>query len=150
MKKLTLLTILVLFCFSVNLDAQEDPVKREKIKSLKTAFITTELNLTSDESQRFWPIYHVYSERKHELMQERKKLLSSDNFKKMENIDEKEAEKLFNQLEKIDSESIEIRKKMVLQIKPIIGYKKLLKLKKTEEDFNRKLLKDYRGHRRED
>jgi len=147
MKNIILLSIFSIFSFQ--LYAQDNHEKRENIKALKTAFITTELNLSSEEAQKFWPVYNVYSDRKHELMQERKKLLSSDSFQKMDNIDEKEAEKLLVQLEKIDAEFFEIRKKMVVNLKPIIGAKKLLKLKKTEEDFNRKLLKQYRGHKKE-
>lgn len=148
MKNIILLSLFSIFSF--HLYAQDNHEKRENIKALKTAFITTELNLSSEEAQKFWPIYNVYSDRKHDLMQERKKLLSSDSFQKMDNIDEKEAEKLLVQLEKIDAEFFDIRKKMIINLKPIIGAKKLLKLKKTEEDFNRKLLKQYRGHKREE
>jgi hypothetical protein len=148
MKNIILISLLSIFSF--HLYAQDKHEKRENIKALKTAFITTELNLSSEEAQKFWPVYNVYSDRKHELMQERKKLLSSDSFQKMDNIDEKEAEKLIVQLEKIDAEFFEIKKKMVVNLKPIIGAKKLLKLKKTEEDFNRKLLKQYRGNKKEE
>jgi hypothetical protein len=33
---------------------------REKIKALKVAFITKELNLTSGEAEKFWPVYNEY------------------------------------------------------------------------------------------
>ena len=32
--------------------------KREKIEALKISFITTELALTTEESEKFWPIYN--------------------------------------------------------------------------------------------
>lgn len=32
----------------------------EKIEALKVAFITKELNLTSDEAHKFWPVYNQY------------------------------------------------------------------------------------------
>jgi Skp family chaperone for outer membrane proteins len=34
--------------------------QREKIKTLKVAYITKELNLTSGEAEKFWPVYNEY------------------------------------------------------------------------------------------
>jgi Skp family chaperone for outer membrane proteins len=33
---------------------------KERIKALKTAYITQELNLTSAEAEKFWPVYNEY------------------------------------------------------------------------------------------
>jgi hypothetical protein len=33
-----------------------------QLEAMKTAFITTRLQLTPQEAQKFWPIYNVYSE----------------------------------------------------------------------------------------
>lgn len=35
---------------------------QERMQALKIAFITKALNLTSDEAQKFWPIYNAYDE----------------------------------------------------------------------------------------
>ena len=41
--------------------AQDDEGKRgERIQALKIAFITQKLNLTTDEAQKFWPVYSQY------------------------------------------------------------------------------------------
>jgi len=32
----------------------------EKLESLRIAFITNKLSLTTTESEKFWPIYNVY------------------------------------------------------------------------------------------
>jgi len=32
-----------------------------KLEAMKTAFITSRLNLTTEEAQKFWPIYNQYS-----------------------------------------------------------------------------------------
>lgn len=39
-------------------DAQ--PPRGEKIQAIFVAFVTKELNLTSDEAQKFWPVYNQY------------------------------------------------------------------------------------------
>jgi hypothetical protein len=40
---------------------------REKIKALKVAYITEELNMNTKMAQKFWPIYNRYEEQKREL-----------------------------------------------------------------------------------
>ena len=64
------LLILTLFC-SVQIFAQEAEPPQENlpeekgnsqvIETLKTAYITKELNLTSEEAQKFWPVYNEYA-----------------------------------------------------------------------------------------
>jgi len=60
MKKFLLLTIFAA-SFSLGLIAQQ-PFKGERIKALKVAFITQALNLTSEEAQKFWPVYNAYDQ----------------------------------------------------------------------------------------
>ena len=36
---------------------QPNPQKEEKIKALYVAYITQQLNITSDEAQKFWPVH---------------------------------------------------------------------------------------------
>ena len=62
MKNIKILTTLLLL-FSLMGFTQDDPSKKEKIKALKTAFITTELDLTSAEAEKFWPIYNAFEEK---------------------------------------------------------------------------------------
>lgn len=35
--------------------------KQEKIQTLKVAFLTKELNLTSEEAEKFWPVHNKYT-----------------------------------------------------------------------------------------
>ncbi len=37
-------------------------INREKIKAQKIAFFTQELNLTSDEAAKFWPVYNSFAD----------------------------------------------------------------------------------------
>src|SRR6476620_10673268 len=59
MKKHILLLFVILGSFS-EIKAQEDESRAEKIEALKIAFITQKLQLTSDEAQKFWPVYNQY------------------------------------------------------------------------------------------
>lgn len=57
------LLVLILFAGSfTNVKAQgkDKEGRSEKIQSLKIAFITQKLELTTDEAQKFWPVYNGY------------------------------------------------------------------------------------------
>ncbi|CAA9202267.1 sensor of ECF-type sigma factor [Flavobacterium collinsii] len=138
---------IILFFITFSFYAQSDKTdeKREKIKAYKVSFLTTELELTSTEAEKFWPIYNTYDDKQYELRHEKMKMylrkLDDDNISSMS---EKEAASLLSQIESADKELYILRDKYNSNLKKILSARKILKLKKSEDDFNRKLLKQYR------
>jgi hypothetical protein len=138
---------IILFFATFSFYAQNDKTdeKREKIKAYKVSFLTTELELTSTEAEKFWPVYNAYDDKQFELRHEKMKTylrkLDDDNISSMS---EKEAAVLLSQIESTDKELYLLRDKYNTSLKKILSAKKILKLKKSEDDFNRKLLKQYR------
>jgi Spy/CpxP family protein refolding chaperone len=138
---------LLLFLLSFSFYAQNSKIdeKREKIKAFKVSFLTTELELTSTEAEKFWPIYNAYDDKQFELrhlkMKTYLKKLDDDN---INSISEKEAVVLLSQMESTDKELYLLREKYMTNLKKVLSAKKILKLKKSEDDFNRKLLQQYR------
>ena len=59
-------------------------------------------------------------------------------------MNDKEANAFLNQMESIEDELYQLRKKFIVNLKGVIPPIKIIKLKKAEEGFNRKLLKQYR------
>jgi len=64
MKKIILIIVMALGISAVSL-AQDDNDAGQKgngsrIEALKIAYLTKKLNLSTDEAQKFWPIYNVY------------------------------------------------------------------------------------------
>lgn len=122
--------------------------KKEQVKSLKIAFITSELDLTADESAKFWPLYNAFDEKQSEIRRTKMKSyldrMDSENF---DNVSEKEAATLLSQMESSEEELHQLRKKFIGSLKSVLPAVKILKLKKAEEDFNRKLLQQYRNKR---
>lgn len=58
-----------MICFANITGAQPAIKKAERIQALKIAFITQRLDLSSDEAQRFWPVYRGYeNELKQQMM----------------------------------------------------------------------------------
>jgi len=145
MKKVTLL-LLLCTCFTCfSLRAQ---VAREKIKALKVAHITETLQLSSEEAQKFWPVYNAYEEKTLEYRVEKfrgiKRELKDQNIDEMS---EAEAEKLLSQTEATEEKLYTERRELIKNLKKIISAKKILLLKKAEDDFNKKLLRQLKERR---
>ncbi len=137
----------LLLLFTISMFGQKDDhkEKREQIKALKVSFLTTELSLTADESEKFWPVYNVYEEKQWQIRHDKMRPI----FKKIEEtgldkMSEKEAAGYLDKLQAAEQELLTLRNKLVTDLKPIIGAVKILKLKKAEDDFNRKLLEKYK------
>lgn len=119
--------------------------KREQIKAMKVAFITTELSLTTDEATKFWPLYNEFDNKQHEIRsQKMKNFMKRSDDGTLDNMSEKEASALLSQMENTEEELFLLRKKFVANLKGVISSIKIIKLKKAEDNFNRKLLQQYR------
>nr|WP_315151444.1 sensor of ECF-type sigma factor [uncultured Flavobacterium sp.] len=141
-----ILPILFLF-LSFNFYAQNENFKdkKEQIRAMKVAFFTTELDLTSSEAEKFWPLYNTFDDKQFELRHQKMKSyfkrMQGDNLDK---ISEKDATALLDQIQDNEDDLYSLRKKFVQNLKEVLPSIKILKLKKAEENFNRKLLQQYR------
>ena len=140
---LPLLLFLVSFSFYAQSEKKDEI--REKVKAYKVSFLTTELELSSTEAEKFWPIYNAYDDKQYELRHEKMKTylrkLNDDN---INSLSEKDAATLLSQIESTDKELYFLKEKYMSNIRKVLSAKKILKLKKSEDDFNRKLLKQYK------
>lgn len=137
---------ILLVLISTSFYGQNNNQKKEKIKALKIAFITNELNLTTSEATAFWPVYNSYDEKQYNLRREKSKTFRD----KIQNasadkLSDKEAISVLRTMEDIDDKLYQLRKKMNSDLSSILSPMKMVRLKKAEEDFNRSLLKQYRN-----
>lgn len=138
MKHIITLLILAIFAFS-SLQAQDKSEHREKIKALKVAYITQELNMNSEVAQKFWPVYNEYEVKKRELH-------------KRENIDwstigaisEARAEEMLKEYLVIEKEEYTIKKQLFTDLKKFLTAREIIKLHELEAEFHQKLIKEYR------
>jgi len=147
MKKIVLIIILLLFT-TISLVAQNN--ERNRIKSLKTAFITNALELTSKEAEKFWPIYNNYDKNIHQIrtvkMQQiaRKIKLAGG----IDNLSEADSEEVLKEFLDIDFNIANEKKKLHKNLTGIISSKKMIKLVRAEQNFNKELLKQFRERRK--
>lgn len=142
MKTKQLITVLFLM-FSITFYSQES--KKEKIKALKIAYITKDLNLSSSEAEKFWPVYNTFDEKQFTIrMVKMRKIRNELKSKPIDDFSDSEATALLNQIDVLEEESYQIKKKLVTDLQKIISPVKILKLKQAEDNFNKSLLKQYR------
>lgn len=149
-KKFTMKKIIIyisIFLFSgLTVFAQKHKEGREKIRTLKIAYITEQLNLTPKEAQKFWPIYNTFDSKQHSLRSSYRFLLkkSIKENGSIDNITEEESEKIIALKLDAHQKLYEIEKDFIQKMKGIISYKKILKLQMAEMEFGKKLMRKYR------
>ncbi len=145
------LLIVSFFLISIATFAQDGPLrerfreKKEQIKALKVSFITTELNLTPDEAAKFWPLFNAFEDKQQEIRKQKLKgFLDRKDDNSIDKLSEKDAATMLAQMESTEDELYQLKKKFVANLKGILPATKILKLKKAEEEFSKKLLQQYR------
>lgn len=146
MKTNILIPLFLIFTLSVF--AQEGKSKRDQVKALKVSFLTTELNLTSEESAKFWPVYNAHEEKEYELRHKMRSIIKKIDKDALEKLTDKEANSYLAQIQEADEELINQRKTLITDLKPIIGPVKVLKLQKLEHEFNKKLWMKYKNKKK--
>ncbi len=122
---------------------------KERIKTLKTAYITKEISLTSDEAKVFWPIYEKYDQ---ELENNRRKL-ARDILERSGSIDEmsnKEANQLILDFLKIEKALYIAEENLTENLKDVLSPQRIAKLLIAERTFNQRMLQRFRGRINQD
>jgi len=119
---------------------------REKIKSLKIAFITEKLDLSSTEAEAFWPVYNDH-EAKIEALRKRERKEIRSKLRNADELSESDADKLLQLAMDLESDKAKLHLEYVDKVNEIISSKKTILLMKAEEDFKRRLIKQYRKKR---
>lgn len=136
MKKIIITALLLIVTF--NSSAQRED-RKERIKVLKIAFITERLDLTKTEAQQFWPIYNAFEEANDVI---RRKTHENRKNLDFDAISEQDAKEMLNEMATIEKTKNTLREKFLADLQKILPSKKILLLKITEDDFNRRMLEE--------
>lgn len=145
MKTIKLFVIIAFLTAFQVFSQQHFPEKKEQIRALKVGFITNELSLTTEEAAKFWPLYNAFDDKQFELRHHKLRAFRNRMETDFEKISEKEAAALLDKMETNEEELFQLRKKFIANLKGVLPSIKIIKLKKAEDDFNKKLLKQYRN-----
>nr|WP_299389109.1 hypothetical protein [Allomuricauda sp.] len=119
---------------------------RDRIRTLKIAFITERVSLTSKEAQDFWPIYNEYDE-KLQNIRRRERFELRSRIGMIEDLSDNESAALLAKYLAIQKEKYDAEQDFISRINKVISPKKTLLLLEAEEDFKKRLLQQMRKRR---
>jgi len=144
MKK-SIYSLLILIFFSQIAFAQrEGSFDKEKLKDARIAFITDRLDLSSQQAERFWPIFNKYSESREANL---RKMASLNPRKEEGEITDNQAKTMISERFKLQKQMISDEEKFVQEVSSVISYSQILQLNGIARDFTRMI---YQRHRRRD
>ena len=141
------LTFILTLCVSMTMNAQTPaptqstqtaPTAKEKVESMRIAFITERLNLTPDEAKQFWPVYNSY---RRDLAQLRRSYYPGDETMNGHLDADRQLE--------FDQRKLDLRRHYKVEFEQAIGKAKVNKLVNAEEDFRRLLIQTMRNRRQQ-
>ena len=136
----------VLLTLGLCLSAQAQPA-RNKIKSLKVAFLTEKLALTTKEAQQFWPVYNQYEGDRQEIQRKERRRFTGI-MADPDSMSDREAEMLLEAYQELQKEKYALESSFITDLKNVLPARKIILLFQAEEAFKRRLLKQYRENRR--
>lgn len=121
----------------------------EKYRTEKVAFLTTSLELTPDEAQRFWPVYNQFEKERWEIQKQRK-----DMEEKVQDAEASMPEAKIKQLTRDFADNMKREADMLAgyneKFLEVLPAHKVLKLYKSENEFRMYMIKKYRDKRKDD
>ena len=153
MNSIKFLFLFVAIFISTNNYSQNRKKNKNRVKAHKIAFITDQLNLTTDEAEVFWPIYNSHekllSEYREKEINAMESIFKNPNKpfsspKNLDNIDESEAKKIYNIVTDIRIKTHQENKRYFTNVATILSYKKILKLQIVEREFKKELFRKLR------
>ena len=107
-----------------------DPKARARIDAARAAYITERLGLTTEEAERFWPVYREFASKRQELRQQYVGAKRSG----------KSDQELVDLGLKIKQQELDLEKDYSGKMLNVISAQKLMNLRTAEREFTRIIL----------
>ena len=138
------LKILFLLLFLTNLlSAQKTKVSPEKVDAYKKIYLTDKLNLNPENESKFWIAYNDYQDNlrivyRAKRLKYRKMNLDSSN------LSETEYKQFIDDFLDYEKKKIDLRAKLIIDLKEFMTLKKTVSLFRIEDDFRKEMMKKLR------
>lgn len=128
-------TILLVLFLSTSLYAQRGGrIDREQLEAAKIAFITTRLDLTPSQAEKFWPIFNEFSNQRESTL----KIMAALSDGSDDSSEEEAKAKIQKRFE-LQQKLIQDEKAFVDKASTAITYNQIFKLNRINRDFTRQL-----------
>jgi len=135
MRNLIVALVLVGACLHALPSQAQQQDRGERIRALKVAYITDKLQLTPEESEKFWPVYNQYETEQKRIRQKYKADLDLSIMK------DEDVERSITDRFEMEEQIIKLKRDYFQRMKSFIAVRKIAQLQRSEQEFNRELLK---------
>ncbi|MBW3468177.1 Spy/CpxP family protein refolding chaperone [Arthrospiribacter ruber] len=145
MKKLSCIFLLVMLAGTVWAQKPERNYDKEKLESARVAFMTNRLDLKPEQSEKFWPVFNQYQEKRSALMDE----ISVLNHKSNQSLSDSEAKELISQRLMKQQQMLDLEKVFMDEVQKTISPSQAAKLHGINRQFTRQLYRMNQGRGRQ-
>ncbi len=115
----------------------------DKLNAYKIAFFTRRLNLTSQEAEKFWPVYNDFQAKRNEIQIERQKLNRDINQNEL-NMPEKEMIEAGDKIVALQVQEASLVQEYHKKFREVLSPAKVLRLYQAENQYRLQLLNELR------
>ena len=146
MKRGLLILTVVLTIPLMALNAQNPNL--EKFSTYKIGFFTKKMNLTSQEAEKFWPVYNDYQKQKNLIMRE--KIMLIRDFNQNESfLNDSQLTEMGDKLIKYISDESSLAVAFHKKIRELLPPAKVIKYYQAENQYKIQLLKELQENRQQ-
>ena len=145
MKKI-ILSISLIIAFNMS-NAQSQRINSEKIDAYKKIYLTEKLNLDKKNESKFWEVYDIYQENLKDNYRKRRLKYRTINLDSS-NFSDEEYEQFINDFLDYEKKKIDLRAKLIVDLKEFMSLKKTSYLFRLEDDFRREMMDKLRANRK--
>ena len=115
-------------------------LQADDLAAVKTALITQALGLSTEQAEKFWPIYRKYDQQIKTLKREQVESLHGLSSEEIEQWNDDQVKNALNLLRQNKVKEHELIGQMEGELKGVITDKQILQLHLSEERFRRRLI----------
>jgi hypothetical protein len=142
--KRAVLILIVLAAFPlIQADAQNPNL--EKLNAYKIAFFTRRMNLTSQEAEKFWPVYNEFQDKRNVIQTERQTLNRNINQNEL-NMTEKELIEAGDKHVALQVQEASLAQEYHKKFKEILAPAKVIRLYQAENQYRLLLLNELKDN----
>jgi hypothetical protein len=120
----------------------------EKFSTYKVGFFTKKINLTSEEAERFWPVYNDYQKQRN-LIQRGKMMIMRDFNMNESSLSDNQLEEMGDKLIKYISDESALAASFHKKVKEILPPAKVIRYYQAENQYKIQLLKELQENKQQ-
>jgi len=143
MKNTILIIVVLLFSLTGMAQRKFDPQTIELIKTKKIAFMTEAIGLTSQEAEKFWPVYNELENERYQLMDKKRDLEEKSESPKP-GMSEADYRKLATEIAATHARDANLIEEYNIKFLNVLPAEKVVKLYRAEGKFRGYLMHEFR------